>query len=135
MNPYDQETHYVCAKHLRELGAKAECCACPPKKYGCSFEGTAEDLKPSEEKKDWEDFDERFVSKDVTGSECWSLSGRAVWQVKDFIQSQVASAVEARTQEIIELSDKIESENSTEFNEWRAFKGFRNTLRDKYLNK
>ncbi len=39
---------------------------------------------------------------------------------------------------VVELSDKIESEHEhTEFNEWRAFKGFRNTVRDiiKELNK
>lgn len=31
----------------------------------------------------------------------------------------------------IKLSDKIEAEtHHTEFNEWRAFKGFRNELRD-----
>lgn len=34
-------------------------------------------------------------------------------------------------EEMIKLSDKIESQYETEFNEWRAFKGFRNTLRDK----
>ncbi len=30
----------------------------------------------------------------------------------------------------IKLSDKVESENYTVFDEWRAFKQFRNTLRD-----
>lgn len=34
---------------------------------------------------------------------------------------------------IVKLSDKIESENETTLQEWKAFKRFRNTLRDKYL--
>ncbi len=34
-------------------------------------------------------------------------------------------------EEMIKLSDIIESQYTTEFNEWRAFKGFRNTMRDK----
>ncbi len=39
-----------------------------------------------------------------------------------------------QAEDIIALSDKIEMEaGHTELNEWRAFKGFRNTLRDKYL--
>lgn len=33
--------------------------------------------------------------------------------------------------ECITLSDLIESQNITVFDEWRAFKQFRNTLRDK----
>lgn len=31
----------------------------------------------------------------------------------------------------VELADLIESQHETEFNEWRAFKGLRNQLRDK----
>jgi len=40
-------------------------------------------------------------------------------------------------EEMILVSDKIESEHSTLFDEWRAFKHFRNTLRDRIrkLNK
>lgn len=53
---------------------------------------------------------------------------------KSFISQQINNAVEEermRTiEEMIDLSDKIESQYPTEFNEWRAFKGFRNTLRD-----
>jgi hypothetical protein len=37
--------------------------------------------------------------------------------------------------EIISLSDRIECENESVFDEWRAFKQFRNTLRDKYFKK
>ena len=33
-------------------------------------------------------------------------------------------------EEAIRLSDEAERGNETEFNEWRAFKGFRNGLRD-----
>lgn len=79
MNPYAQETHFVCAKHLRELGGSAPCCVCTRHSDGCSFEGTEEECcekcqaecfrasqiapncyhdcpchKISEEKKDWE---------------------------------------------------------------------------------
>ena len=34
--------------------------------------------------------------------------------------------------EVIKLSDKIELEHDTSLEEWKAFKHFRNTLRDKY---
>lgn len=37
--------------------------------------------------------------------------------------------------EAIALSDLIESQNITVFDEWRAFKQFRNTLRDKLKHK
>lgn len=33
-------------------------------------------------------------------------------------------------EEVIRLSDEAERRNETEFNEWRAFKGFRNELHD-----
>lgn len=37
--------------------------------------------------------------------------------------------------EAIKLSDEIEAGKETTFEEWRAFKGFRNTLRDKLKTK
>lgn len=36
--------------------------------------------------------------------------------------------------EVIELSDKIEIEDHTTLEEWKAFKRFRNTLRERYLS-
>ncbi len=48
--------------------------------------------------------------------------------IKELIQSEERNAV---LSEAIALSDLIESQNNTVFDEWRAFKQFRNTLRDK----
>jgi len=60
-------------------------------------------------------------------------------KVKSFIRTLLATdrarlIEEGRIEaykECIALSDKEEAGNETEFNEWRAFKGFRNALRDK----
>ncbi len=56
------------------------------------------------------------------------------WQGKweDFINEILSQQRQEIINEIIELSDKIEAESgTTEFEEWRAFKGFRNQMRDK----
>lgn len=46
----------------------------------------------------------------------------------------ILSELQKTVNDIIKLSDDIENSHShTEFDEWRAFKQFRNTLRDKYL--
>ena len=50
------------------------------------------------------------------------------------IRQALQQTREEAIKEAIELSDKIEAENKTEFNEWRAFKHFRNKLRDKLNN-
>ena len=50
----------------------------------------------------------------------------------DYLRKHIGILLRSEVNEIIKLSDKIEMEGRTEFNEWRAFKGFRNTLRDKY---
>ncbi|MDP2763033.1 MAG: hypothetical protein Q8O27_00755 [Enterobacteriaceae bacterium] len=53
-------------------------------------------------------------------------------ELEKFIEYLLKEAKEEILKECIELSDKIEGEAiNTEFNEWRAFKGFRNALRDK----
>lgn len=59
-------------------------------------------------------------------------------RIKTFIESVRSQALQEGSriaqkelaQEMIDLSDKIENENQTEFNEWRAFKRFRNSMRD-----
>lgn len=51
--------------------------------------------------------------------------------VKQFLKTALQEIEKKTLQEAIELSDKIEAEDGTEFNEWRAFKRFRNALRDK----
>lgn len=125
MNPYDQETHYVCAKHLRELGAKAECCACPPKKYGCSFEGTAEDLKPSEEKKDWEEekipslgFIRQFFAEQPTEK---TYTAKELWKVFETFAPMMTEEQEKMVVESLKnagkILDKVEAkENQKRFN-------------------
>jgi len=51
--------------------------------------------------------------------------------VSTLIQSECELAVKENTEEMIKLSDEIEAQYETEFNEWRAFKHFRNEMRDK----
>ena len=52
--------------------------------------------------------------------------------IVDFISQELAEQRKEMIKKMIELSDKIErGYQQTEFDEWRAFKGFRNTLRDK----
>ena len=41
------------------------------------------------------EFEENFISTDVTGGECWSLRGRAVWAVKDFLAIALRKAMES----------------------------------------
>lgn len=53
--------------------------------------------------------------------------------VRAFISKALSEQRKTLINEVVELSDKIEAEGHTEFNEWRAFKAFRNTLRDKYI--
>ena len=51
--------------------------------------------------------------------------------MKAFLSSKLSQAYQSGVEEAVRISDKIESEYSNiEFNEWRAFKGFRNALRD-----
>ena len=52
-------------------------------------------------------------------------------QLDELIQSLLTQQRTELLEEIIKLSDKIEVEGSTKFEEWKAFKHFRNTLRDK----
>lgn len=52
------------------------------------------------------------------------------WQ--EFVEYIRKQEREKTLKEAIDLSDKIESEHETEFNEWRAFKHFRNKLRDSF---
>lgn len=54
-----------------------------------------------------------------------------IWR---FIETALKETAKMVAQEAIDLSDKCET-NNTKFDEWRAFKHFRNTLRDKYANK
>jgi len=52
------------------------------------------------------------------------------WQAKKIIQSEIKAERERVLEEMIKLSDLIEGQYTTEFNEWKAFKGFRNTMRE-----
>lgn len=51
-----------------------------------------------------------------------------VFEIKSIVKSERRAVAE----EIITLSDEIESKHETSNDEWRAFKGFRNALVDKY---
>lgn len=56
-----------------------------------------------------------------------------IGEIKQFIKKELEKAEERVMKEAVELSDKIEMDTpNTEFEEWRAFKRFRNTLRDRY---
>lgn len=53
------------------------------------------------------------------------------WLHRDGMEKFVNNIIDQTIDECIKLSDEIEGSFShTEFNEWRAFKQFRNTLRD-----
>lgn len=54
---------------------------------------------------------------------------------KDYINELLEAQRVVLINEIVELSDTIELRHDTEFEEWKAFKGFRNTLTDRYINK
>lgn len=59
------------------------------------------------------------------------------WEIELKIRNDQAIklAKKEALEECVKLADEIEDEYaSTEFNEWRAFKGFRNTLRDRLKN-
>ena len=51
--------------------------------------------------------------------------GEAKRELIEFIEDLLASQLE----EVVELSDRIELEGNTTFEEWKAFKRFRNLLR------
>ena len=51
---------------------------------------------------------------------------------KSLIQT-ILSVIDDTVREIVDLSDKIELEDDNGLEEWKAFKRFRNTLRDRYL--
>lgn len=50
--------------------------------------------------------------------------------IKDFIQNEVIPLV---IKEVIDLTDVIEAQHNSSLDEWKGFKGVRNTLRAKYL--
>lgn len=54
-------------------------------------------------------------------------------ELVDKLESLHMELMEKKVEEIIELSDKIEIEGETTLEEWKAFKDFRNTVRDKYF--
>lgn len=51
--------------------------------------------------------------------------------LKLFITSVLEEEKKGAIEEMIKLSDEIELSMNTAFDEWRAFKNFRNTMRDK----
>ena len=51
--------------------------------------------------------------------------------IKELLFEARLEAQRATIQEMIDLSDILESEEETKYEEWRAFKGFRNAMRDK----
>ncbi len=59
---------------------------------------------------------------------------RLLENVDSFLSAAIDKATKAAFTKAIELSNEIEPSN-TSMDEWRGFKQFRNTLRDKYLSK
>jgi len=58
--------------------------------------------------------------------------------IKQFISNLLKAQEESHKktlEDIIKLSDEIETGITNSYDDWRAFKQFRNTLRDKYLIK
>ena len=51
------------------------------------------------------------------------------------VENIIRHEVKREIERIIKLSDEIESGGETTFGEWKAFKHFRNTMRDRYLKK
>ena len=69
-------------------------------------------------------FREFYDDNESGGSSRWKVAPNIV---ELFIESRLQESL----REAVELSDKIESEGETTFEEWRGFKRFRNTLRDR----
>lgn len=66
-----------------------------------------------------------FIEK-LTGKEIVELENAIDEALTQHHQDELREVVN----EAIRLSDEAERGHETEFNEWRAFKGFRNGLRD-----
>lgn len=101
-----EDTHYVCAKHLRELGGKAPCCECSGGK-DCSFIGTEDDLKEEKDTSLEDRFDEQFM---IGKGRKWIMTVDEADEVKQFIRQER----EALLKEIVE---KCEGLKPTEFEE------------------
>jgi len=54
--------------------------------------------------------------------------------MRDFISQELKREKEEALEEAVKLSDEIEAGKETTFEEWKAFKRFRNTLRDRLKN-
>lgn len=59
------------------------------------------------------------------------LQNKRLLENNDILTKKIRAAKREAYEEAIGLSDKIELHYETEFNEWRAFKRFRNELRDR----
>lgn len=79
------------------------------------------------------EFDDEFPELHIAHG-AFSAEGEPLYiderdRLKTFITTQITKARESALDEAIALSDKIEAQNETVFDEWRGFKQFRNTLR------
>lgn len=108
-----EDTHYVCAKHLRELGGKAPCCECSGGK-DCSFIGTEDDLK---EEKDTS-LEERLMDKFCVMFERANRDGDA-WEIEleIFIKQVIRQEREEAYKE--GLNESIESMQKTD-EKWKT---------------
>lgn len=86
------------------------------------------------ENKDTQESMEIYVDDIIHGLEALDFNSE---EARKLVREAISLALSAERKrliaEVVALSDKIEGENSTEFNEWRAFKCLRNNLRDKYI--
>lgn len=84
--------------------------------------------------KEFEKTFDHYNPKNDTGEFVATFSGSDYYSIKAIISKFQNELIEAVIDDVIQLSNKIELENETVFDEWRAFKCFRNKLRDE-INK
>lgn len=83
-----------------------------------------------EPKEDWEEKLLNMCREEYSGSDGYLIIARAVEEVLSLIRQTIAKERAEVTEKHIKLSDDIEFGEETKFEEWKAFKKFRNKLRD-----
>lgn len=85
--------------------------------------------------KDWElDFNNKFCFDDFNGhsyDKSLYTNRNQTEDIKSFIRTLLAEREKEVVGEMIDLSDDIEIRGNTTLEEWKAFKGFRNAMRDR----
>ena len=90
---------------------------------------TPDNTKAKMKTKKWEEeFDKKFKDNWFVATE--GKNDVRCEQIKSFIQELLDSQRAELLEAMVVLSDKIELEGNTTLEEWKAFKRFRNTVRD-----